>query len=122
MTQTDNTVALGALPRVNLLPPEIAEGRRLRRIQLGLGGAVLGAVGVVALLYVGAVGGVSSAQSDLDAATAKHSALQAQTAKYREVTAVYARAAAAQTLLTQAMGQEVRYSQLLNDLSLSVPE
>jgi Tfp pilus assembly protein PilN len=113
---------LATLPRVNLLPPEIAEGRRIRRIQLGLGGAVLAAVGVVVLLYVAAVSGVSSAQQDLDTATARQSALQAQAAQYREVTAVYAKAAAAQAMLTQAMGQEVRYSLLLNDLSLSVPD
>jgi Tfp pilus assembly protein PilN len=114
--------ALAALPKVNLLPPEIAESRRVRRIQLGLGGAVLAAVGVVVLLYVVAVGGVSSAQQELDTATARQSALQVQTAKYREVTAVYAKAAAAQGMLTQAMGQEVRYSLLLNDLSLSIPD
>jgi Tfp pilus assembly protein PilN len=122
MTETGAVVSLDSLPRVNLLPPEIAEMRRFRRIQLGLGGAVLGAVGVVALLYIAAAGSVSSAQSSLDTATARHSGLQVETAKYNGVTAVYARAAAAQAMLTQAMGEEVRYSQFLNDLSLSVPE
>jgi Tfp pilus assembly protein PilN len=122
MTETRTDVTLGSLPRVNLLPPEIAETRRFRRIQMGLGGAVLGAVGIVALLYVGATSSVSSAQGDLDTATAQNVRLTAETAKYSEVTAVYNRAAAAQAMLTQAMGQEVRYSQFLNDLSLSVPE
>lgn len=122
MTETGQAVTLDSLPRVNLLPPEIAETRRFRRIQLGLGGAVLGAVGIVALLYVGATSSVSSAQGDLDAATATHSRLTVETAKYKDVTAVYARAAAAQAMLTQAMGEEVRYSQLMNDLSLTVPE
>jgi Tfp pilus assembly protein PilN len=122
MTETGQAVTLDSLPRVNLLPPEIAETRRFRRIQLGLGGAVLGAVGIVALLYVMASSSVSSAQEDVDSANAQHSSLQAETAKYRDVTAVYERAAAAQAMLTQAMGEEVRYSQLMNDLSLSVPE
>jgi Tfp pilus assembly protein PilN len=122
MTETGAAVSLDSLPRVNLLPPEIAETRRFRRIQVGLGGAVLGAVGIVALLYVAASSSVSSAQSDLDSATATHTSLQAETVKYRDVTAVYARAAAAQAMLTQAMGEEVRYSRFLNDLSLSVPE
>jgi hypothetical protein len=40
------------LPRVNLLPPEIGEAVRFRRIQLGLGGGVLAALGTVTLLYV----------------------------------------------------------------------
>jgi Tfp pilus assembly protein PilN len=122
MTETGQAVTLNSLPRVNLLPPEIAETRRFRRIQLGLGGAVLGAVGIVALLYVAASSSVSSAQSDLDQAQATNRTLQAETAQYKDVTAVYERAAAAQAMLTQAMGEEVRYSQFMNDLSLSVPE
>ncbi len=122
MTETGASVTLDSLPRVNLLPPEIAETRRFRRIQIGLGGAVLGAVGIVALLYVAAASSVSSAQTDFDTANAKHASLQTEAAKYSQVTAVYARAAAAQAMLTQAMGEEVRYSQFLNDLSLSVPE
>jgi Tfp pilus assembly protein PilN len=121
MTETQHEVSLGTLPRVNLLPPEIAETRRFKRIQVGLGATVAGAVGIVALLYISASSGVSGAQDKLDAETAKASSLQAQSAKYAGVTAVYARADAAQAMLTSAMGEEVRYSQLLNDLSLSVP-
>ena len=122
MTETRAVISLDSLPRVNLLPPEIAEAAKLRRIQVGLGGAVLAAVGVVALLYVGASSSVTQAQESVDAAATKNAALQSETAKYRDVTAVYARAAAAQAMLTQAMGEEVRYSQFLNDLSLSVPD
>lgn len=110
------------LPRVNLLPPEIAEARRFRRVQAGLGGAMLAAVGVVALLYAGASGAISDAQSQVDAAAARASALRAQTAQYDNVTKVYAQAAAARSLLTQAMGQEVRWSTFLNNLSLSIPD
>jgi Tfp pilus assembly protein PilN len=122
MTETRTDVTLDSLPRVNLLPPEIAEGRRFRRVQMGLGATVVGALGIVGLLYVAASSSVSGAQEDLDAAVSTQSTLQAQTAKYRDVTAVYSRAAAAQTMLTQAMGEEVRFSRFLNDLSLSVPE
>lgn len=110
------------LPRVNLLPPEIAESARLRKIQYGLGGGLLCAVGVVALLLVAANGAVKDAQTELDTATAQGASLRVETAKFADVTAVYARAAAAQTMLTTAMGEEVRYSQYLNDLSLTVPE
>jgi Tfp pilus assembly protein PilN len=110
------------LPRVNLLPPEIAERARFRRIQLALGGGVLAVVGAVALLYVSAVGSVNEATVELETATATGTQLQAEKAKYADVTAVYARAAAAEAMLTQAMGEEVRYSQFLNDLSLTIPE
>ena len=110
-----------ALPQVNLLPPEIAEKAVFRRVQLGLGAAVVAALGVVGLLYLSAASSATSAQGDLDTATSSGQSLQAQSAKYSEVTGVYARAAAAQTQLGTAMGDEVRFSQLLNDLSLSIP-
>ena len=112
---------LPVLPRVNLLPPEIAETARFRRITYGLGGGLLGALGIVALLYVGAVAAVNDATTELETATATGASLRVETAKYADVEAVYARAAAAQAMLTSAMGEEVRYSQFMNDLSLTVP-
>lgn len=113
---------LSSLPRVNLLPPEIAEQAQLRKIQMGLAGAVALAVAAMGFLYVGASDSVSTAQDQLTAATAEQADLNAQKADLADVTAVYAQAAAAQQLLTQAMGQEVRYSRFLSDLSLSIPD
>ena len=113
---------LVALPKVNLLPPEIAEAARFRRVQVGLGAGVLAAVGVVALLYVGATGSVADAQTELDTSTATGAQLKSEAAKYADVTGVYAQAAAAEAMLTQAMGEEVRYSTFLNALSLTVPD
>ena len=113
---------LPVLPRVNLLPPEIAETARFRRITYGLGGGLLCAVGVVALLFVAASSAVSEAGTEVQTATAQNTALKAETARFADVEAVYGRAAAAQTMLTTAMGEEVRYSQYLNDLSRPVPE
>lgn len=109
-------------PRVNLLPPEIAEQARLRQVQRGLGAAVVVAVGVVAVLYVGARGSVAEAQTRVETASTEQASVAAQSAKYRDVTAVYARIAAAEQILVDAMGPEVRYSRFLNDLSLSIPE
>ena len=122
--QTAQPVGSGlvALPKVNLLPPEIAESARFRKVQLGLGGGVLAAIGVVAMLYVGASSSLSEANTELAASQSTGAQLQAETVKYNDVTAVYAQAAAAEAMLTQAMGQEVRYSQFLNDLSLTVPD
>jgi Tfp pilus assembly protein PilN len=109
------------LPRVNLLPPEIAEKAAFRRIQMGLGAALLLPVVVVGALYTSASHSVTSAQDRINAADSASVRLTAQTAKYRDVTAVYAAAAAAKTQLTTAMGDEIRFSQMMNDLSLSVP-
>ena len=122
--QTAQPVGTGVvvLPKVNLLPPEIAESARFRKVQMGLAGGVLAAIGVVAMLYVGASGSLSEANTELETAQATGAELQAESAKYSDVTAVYAQAAAAEAMLAQAMGEEVRYSQFLNDLSLTVPE
>jgi Tfp pilus assembly protein PilN len=110
------------LPRVNLLPPEIGEQIRFRRIQYALGSGVVATVGLVALLYVSATSSVNDAESELEASTARGAQLQAESAKYADVTAVYAQAAQAEAMLTQAMGEEIRFSQFLNALSLTVPD
>ena len=112
---------LATLPRVNLLPPEIEQAQRLKKLQVGLGIGVLAAVAAVAGLTVMAAGQVSSAQSDLDAAKAQESSLNAEVATYAEVPLVFAQVDAAEAQLSQAMGQEVRWSYFLNDLSLRIP-
>jgi Tfp pilus assembly protein PilN len=109
------------LPRVNLLPPEIAERRTFRQVQMGLGGAVLAVIVLLALLFLSASHSVTSANGQLQSAKTQQRLLQNQSATYANVTAIYSAAADAQTQLVTAMGDEVRFSQLLNDLSLSIP-
>ena len=110
------------LPRVNLLPPELAQARQFRKVQYALGAGVAATVGVVGVLFLLASSSADRAAEELAAATERSTQLTAASARYADVTRVYARAAAAQVMLTQAMGEEVRYSQLLNDLSLRVPD
>lgn len=113
---------LGGVARVNLLPPEIAEQARFRRTQ-----AVLGATVLVAVVAVG--GGWSLAAADtrgagtrLADAQAQGARLQAQKAQYAQVPAVQRQVAAADAQLTLAMGREVLWSQVLNNLGLSIPQ
>lgn len=124
LSSTQAPVGAGAvlLPRVNLLPPEILEAARFRRVQRGLGAAVAVAVVAVGVLYAGAASAVSDEQTRLDAATSEQQALSREAATYREVTALNTRTAAAEAMLVQAMGPEVRYSRFLNDLAVTVPE
>jgi Tfp pilus assembly protein PilN len=112
---------VATLPRVNLLPPEIEEQRRLRKLQVGLGVGVLAAAGVVGALALAAVGQVNDAQEELDASKARGTTLEAKSAEFADVPAVYAQVEAAEAQLTQAMGKEVRWSYFLNDLSLRTP-
>jgi Tfp pilus assembly protein PilN len=110
------------LPHVNLLPPEIAEGRRFRRLQVGLGAVVVVAAGVVVALYSAAAAQVGEAEAELAESRAQNATLQAKAAEYAHVPQTYAEVDAAQTQLEQAMGREVRWSYYLNDLSLTIPE
>ena len=47
-------MSTGQMPRVNLLPPEIAETAMLRKVQVSLGVGLVATVGVVGLLFVSA--------------------------------------------------------------------
>jgi Tfp pilus assembly protein PilN len=118
---TQTTTRLATLPRVNLLPPEIEQARQFRRVQFGLGGAVLASVVVAGALLVAANGEVGKAQDDLDANKAKATQLQSNVDQYAEVPLVFGQVEAARAQLGQAMGKEVRWSYVLNDLSLKIP-
>jgi len=118
---TTTLLRTDTLPRVNLLPPEIAEAARFRNVQLALGLAVGAAVVVVGGLTYLAMGEVDSAQTEVDTAQAQTVTLQADVAKYAEVPAVYASLDALKAQRAQAMSQEIRYSFVLKDLSLSMP-
>ena len=118
---TLTTTRLATLPRVNLLPPEIEEQRRFRKLQLGLGAGVVVALGAVGALTLLAIGQVGDAQDELEASKAQNTVLQAKANEYAEVPLVFAQVEAAEAQLSQAMGQEVRWSYFLNDLSLKTP-
>ncbi len=118
---TLTTSGLTTLPRVNLLPPEIEQQRRFRRVQAGLGAAVAAAVLVVVALFLLANAQVGGARHELDQNEARGTQLQGQVAEYAAVPAVHAQVDAARAQLDQAMGKEVRWSYFLNDLSLKIP-
>jgi Tfp pilus assembly protein PilN len=120
-TATETTTTLVALPRVNLLPPEISAARRLRKLQVGLGAGVGASVLVVGALVLAAAGQVADAQDGLDASKARGAALQSETNKYADVPAVYAAVDVKEAQLSLAMAREIRWSYFLNDLSLRTP-
>jgi Tfp pilus assembly protein PilN len=120
-TQTVQTAGIAAMPRVNLMPPEIAEAERFRRLQLAMGGAVVVSAVLVGGLYQQARSGISSAQAQVATADAQKATLQTKLNGLSSVSQTYASVQAKQVLLQQAMGQEIRWSYLLNDLSLRIP-
>jgi Tfp pilus assembly protein PilN len=120
-TQTELAAGVAAMPRVNLMPPEIAEAERFRRLQLAMGGAVIASVVIVGALYVHAKSGISAAQQQVSAAQAQQTSLQSKLNSLSSVKQTFADVQTKQQLLQQAMGQEIRWSYVLNDLSLRVP-
>jgi Tfp pilus assembly protein PilN len=112
---------LAAMPRVNLLPPEIAAAAKLKRLKAMLALVVLAVMVVVALAYLVVTSQVGSAEEDLSAAQAEGATLQAEKATYSEVPEVYAAVDTAQQNLATAMTPEIRWSFYLNDLSLTIP-
>ena len=121
-TARESVATTSLVPRVNLLPAEIAEAAKFRRFQFAMGGAIAAAVVVVGALYVHGQSSVRSAQDELDSAQAQQVTLQHTLTSLRGVQDVYAQVAAKQAMLTQAMGQEIRWSRYLADLSLRVPD
>ncbi|HWC33204.1 MAG TPA: PilN domain-containing protein [Mycobacteriales bacterium] len=120
-TQTVQSAGTGTMPRVNLMPPEIAQAARFRQVQVGLGAAVLAAVAVAGLLYVHEHSGVAAAKDELAAAQQTNASLQTKLASLNAVKETFAAVQARQAMLTTAMGSEVRWSFILNDLSFRMP-
>jgi Tfp pilus assembly protein PilN len=121
-TQTLSTSQLAALPRVNLLPPEIAEKRRARKIQAGLGAAVALSIVGVGAGYLLAHQSASHAKTDLADAQAETARLQTQVAQFAGDESLRSQLAAEQTMLATAMGSEIQWSHYLNDLTLRIPD
>lgn len=115
------TLTTAAVAKVNLLPPEIAERVKVRKVQVGLACAVAAAAAAVGLLYVQQLTAVSSAKQDVASAERTQTQLRGDLAEYQNVRDVYARVEARQALLTQAMGEEIRWSRYFNDLSVDMP-
>jgi Tfp pilus assembly protein PilN len=120
-TTTAAGVRLTLMPKVDLLPPEIAEEAKFRTLRLGLAVGVAASVAVVGLLWYSAHSSVSGAQTELTSAQGQQTTLQTQVAKFADVPKAYAEVQAAQGELTTAMGHEIRFSFILNDLSLTIP-
>lgn len=121
-TETITGAAVVPAPSVNLMPPEIAEAQRFRRFQLAMGAVVIGAVAVVGLLYVGARHSVTDAQNRVDVAQAQQASLNRQVSQLQFVATAYKQVSDAKSLLSEAMGSEIRWSYYLEDLSLRIPD
>jgi Tfp pilus assembly protein PilN len=120
MTTQTTVVGTPTLPRVNLLPPEIAEARTLQQFRLGAGGAVVLAFLAVGGLYVQAHGKVAGAQSALDASTAQTGRLTTQQTQLQGVTGIKNQVVSAQATLSSALAPQILWSHYLQDMSVAL--
>ena len=118
---SETLVGTSVAARVNLLPPEIAEHRKVQQVYVGLAAAALGAAAVVGMLVMVQAGKVSDAKSDLAVAHTEQAKLQQRFDSLQYVRTLNAKVDAHKALVVEAMGQEVRWSGYLNDLGLRIP-
>ena len=123
MTLLDHatTTARGAMPRVNLLPPEIEEHRRFSRLRLVLVGTLVLTSAGVGGLYVFTDQATRGAAAELQAEQDRGTAVSGESAQYAAVPLLENKTRAAETSLQAAMSQEVRWSFLLNELTTAMP-
>jgi len=119
--QTSAPVGWAAVPRVNLLPPEVIAARSFRKVQRALGVAVLATLLVIAGAWLWAQHGVSSAKGGLDAEQAVTAQLQQEQTKYAQVPQVLMQVEAGQKARQTAMANDVAWYTYLYDLSTVTP-
>jgi len=127
VSQAPNTFASllvtpGTFPKVNLLPPEIEERRSLRRLQAACAAALVLSMAAVGGLYYVEHGKVATAEANLEQTQAETVRLQREINKLAYVTETQQALAAAQATVQLTLGNEVRWSQYLHDISLVVPD
>jgi Tfp pilus assembly protein PilN len=111
-----------ALPRVNLLPPEVHQARKLRKLQVGLGAGVAIVAVILGGLYVMESKDASTAADQLTAVQAQTTTLNAQKAQYADVPRTLGQIEAAEDARQSAMGNDVAWYRYLNDLTYITPK
>ena len=116
------TAATAAMPRVNLLPPEIAEKAKVRKTQLAMVGTGLAAVAVVGVMYTNASAKVSDANQAKAEAAAQNVKLRGDLQSLQHVQDVRTQVDQANATVTAALSSEIQWSRFLSDLTLRIPE
>jgi Tfp pilus assembly protein PilN len=109
------------MSQVNLLPHDVLEGQRYRRLTVLvlLVGAVV--LGVILLLFFLQVGKLSSVNHDVTQAQQTNAFIQTQIDQLQKYEDLQVQAQAAQAELTAAYRGEVSFSGMLMDLSRVIP-
>ncbi len=109
------------MSQVNLLPPDILQAQRYRRITSGVILAGLLALVLVFAFYLLKSNELSGVNEDIEAQNATNASIQASIAEKQRFADLQARAQASQELLSSAFEGEVSFSELLMDFSRVIP-
>jgi Tfp pilus assembly protein PilN len=109
------------MSQVNLLPHDVQEGQRYRRLTLTvlLAGAIV--LALVLLLFFIQVGKLSSVNHDVEQAQQNNQVIQSQIDQLQKYEDLQVQAQAAQAELSSAYAGEVSFSGVLVDLSRVIP-
>jgi Tfp pilus assembly protein PilN len=110
-----------ALPRVNLLPPEVHQARKQRRLQASLGAGVALVAVLLGGFYLMESQSAHTAATDLAGVKVQSDKLNAQKAQYADVPRTLSAIDAAESARQTAMTNDVAWYRYLNDLSYVTP-
>lgn len=107
--------------QINLLPSDIAERRRARQITLMLGAAGLALVAVLVLVFIIQAARLSGERGNLAEQERTNDRLQRQVTQLQGFAQLQTTLRTKEQLLGQLTANEVRWSLLLNNISLVIP-
>ncbi len=110
------------VPRVNLLPPEIAEERSFKRTQGVLALVLVGVLGALGAGFMLASSSAAQAADELATEQARQTTLTAEAGEYAEVPRVLQQVESAQNARATAMSSDVLWYRYLNDMALAYPK
>jgi len=107
--------------QINLLPKEIAEKRRAREITLLIGAAGLGLIALLVVVFLIQSARISAENNHLADVKRQNAALQRRVNELQQFAQIQQTVQTKEQLLAQLTQDEVRWSVLLNDVSLVIP-
>jgi Tfp pilus assembly protein PilN len=107
--------------QVNLLPPDILQGQRYRRLTLTVLAAGALILALIVIFFLVQVGRLGSVNGDIEAKKQSNAALQSQIDSLQKYDDLQTQAQQAQTQLDAAYAGEVSFSGMLMDLSRVIP-
>lgn len=114
-------VPTGLWPQVNVMPPEVGAGRRLKRTKKLLAFVVTGVLALCALGYAGSLFLASAAATDLENVQQDTARLTAEQAKYAEVPQVLGAITKVETARRLGTATEIAWTPYLNAIRAVTP-